>query len=248
MPGLMATLRQVHRRGGGDLSHTARQVGKTLLNRTRRVILRFRSTEAITSTMPSSIRQAAEVALTRRFTAEEQSLISRMEELRARLVETKDGQLQSYSSPLPGSFGLAGDAHADPGPLVASDLASHARTGASGYTGVLLRRIAIGYEARDILELGGNIGFSACYLASAPTCRRLVTIEGSAALAELARSHLQTFRTGTDVTVVNALFDNAIDQLAAKGERFDLVYLDGQHETEATLIRLHDRVRRTRPR
>jgi hypothetical protein len=167
---------------------------------------------------------------------------------RARLVETKDGQLQSYSSPLPGSFGLAGDAHADPGPLVASDLASHARTGASGYTGVLLRRIAVGYEARDILELGGNIGFSACYLASAPTCRRLVTIEGSAALAKLARSHLQTLRTGTDVTVVNALFDNAIDQLAAKGERFDLVYLDGQHEKVATLIRLHDRVRRTRPR
>ncbi|HEY0473579.1 MAG TPA: class I SAM-dependent methyltransferase [Kribbella sp.] len=235
MPGLLATLRQVHRRGGGDLSHTARQVGRTLLNRTRRVLRRFRSTDTITATMPPSIRHAADVALTRRFTADEQSLISRVEEFRARLAGTTDEQLPSYSSPLPGSFRQAGDAHADPGPLVASDIASHARTGASGHTGVLLRRIAVGYDARDILELGGNIGFSAYYLASAPICRRLVTIEGSAALSEIARSHLRTLPTGTDVTVMNALFDDAIDQLAAKGERFDLVYLDGQHESEATL-------------
>jgi predicted O-methyltransferase YrrM len=101
------------------------------------------------------------------------------------------------------------------------------------FGGILLQRIVTGIGARRVLELGTNTGFSGCYFVSAATQPGLVTVEGSAALCAIARVNLSRFSSG--VLVMHRLFDEAINELAAAGERFDCVYIDGQHERQATL-------------
>jgi predicted O-methyltransferase YrrM len=71
------------------------------------------------------------------------------------------------------------------------------------------------------------------YLASAPSVRTLVTVEGSPPLAEMAKESLQEHETAQ---VVNSLFDEAIDaELPAMGKTVDLAFIDGHHEKVATI-------------
>lgn len=92
--------------------------------------------------------------------------------------------------------------------------------------GTCLYLLAKNARARTILELGSCAGFSGCYLASAGSCERLITVEGSPGLAEIADGHLR--QVTTRATVVNAFFDDALDDLPGMAP-IDLVFIDGDH-------------------
>ena len=62
---------------------------------------------------------------------------------------------------------------------------------------------------------------------------RHITIEGSSALADVARETLRPL--GDKVRVVNALFNEALDDLLPEMKDIDLAYIDGHHEKIATL-------------
>jgi predicted O-methyltransferase YrrM len=100
--------------------------------------------------------------------------------------------------------------------------------------GTFLYLCAESFRSRTILELGSCAGISGCYLASSRYCTKFITVEGSASLAPLAKSNIE--RISDRGEVVNALFDDALDQiLPTLGGGVDLAYIDGHHEYEATL-------------
>ena len=95
--------------------------------------------------------------------------------------------------------------------------------------GMCLYLLAKHAQARSILELGACAGFSGSYLASAPSCERFITIEGSAELAKIAGGHLRAITPRA--TVVNEVFDAALDDLPRIAP-IDLLYIDGDHTNE----------------
>ena len=61
----------------------------------------------------------------------------------------------------------------------------------------------------------------------------LHTIEGSSELCDIARSNLSEI--SQNFFVDNSMFDESIDPLIGEGKKFDLAFVDGQHEEKATL-------------
>ncbi len=95
-------------------------------------------------------------------------------------------------------------------------------------------------RARTILELGTAAGISGCYLASAPSCRRFITVEGDPGRARLAEGHLR--RTVAHVEVVNASFEAAIERLLpGLHDGIDLAFIDGD-KTRGSYLALLDRL------
>jgi predicted O-methyltransferase YrrM len=120
--------------------------------------------------------------------------------------------------------------------LTAEDIAS--RISVDREFGMLLYLCVESFGARTILELGACAGLSACYLASAKICERLLTVEASAELASLARANLAKVSDGADV--LNASFNSALDQiLPSLATGIDMAYIDGHHDYEATLNYFH---------
>lgn len=100
--------------------------------------------------------------------------------------------------------------------------------------GLFLHQCARSFRTGVILELGSCAGISGCYLASAPGCRQLITIEGSPALAALAESTLR--QVTSNFRLINEFFDQGLDRaLEAPAPTLDLVFIDGHHEKAATL-------------
>jgi predicted O-methyltransferase YrrM len=100
--------------------------------------------------------------------------------------------------------------------------------------GMFLYRCAKSFQARTVLELGSSAGVSGCYLASAPSCRNFITIEGSPALAALAEHNIRQINSQS--RVINGRFEevlgNVLDNLT---EQIDLVYIDGPKTQAETL-------------
>lgn len=88
--------------------------------------------------------------------------------------------------------------------------------------------------ARTILELGGGVGISGCYLASAPSCTRFVTVEGHPDRAQLAKLHLRSVADHAEV--INAPFEDGLREiLPTLNAGIDLIFLDGTRRLDPTL-------------
>jgi len=163
------------------------------------------------------------------------STIEKVERRRKEIASYGKKELPIWYSPKPGSAGLdtSLDARPMPGKVLRFTMERVAATGKNKRWGAALYLIARGFESKVIFELGACAGISAMYLASAQNVKTLITVEGSEALANLAKKSLQTYQ---GVKVVNKLFDEAIDtELSLLGKKVDLVYVDGHHEKTATI-------------
>jgi predicted O-methyltransferase YrrM len=94
--------------------------------------------------------------------------------------------------------------------------------------GRLLFRLANYYHARTIFELGSSLGISTAYLASADNFSRVISIEGSPAIAGIAN---ETFRQLEleNIKLVTGNFDEKLEILVAENPPADLVFIDGNH-------------------
>jgi predicted O-methyltransferase YrrM len=107
-------------------------------------------------------------------------------------------------------------------------------TGRDRRWGTFLHLLAKAHKARTVLELGACAGISGCYLASPDNVAEFMTVEGSPALAKLASDSLQQISPAG--AVVNALFDDAIDQDVPRLKNpIDYAFIDGHHERIATI-------------
>jgi hypothetical protein len=154
-----------------------------------------------------------------------------VEARRRNIASSLEGPIEIIYSPKPGS---AGDpSRPTEGERLLFSPERVANTGKNAYWGGFLHLTAREAQARSAIELGACAGLSAYYLGSVPSMERLITIEGSAALARIARDTLRPL--GTKVHVINALFNDALDELVPGCAPIDFAYIDGHHERVATL-------------
>ncbi|MBQ7631396.1 MAG: class I SAM-dependent methyltransferase [Paludibacteraceae bacterium] len=103
--------------------------------------------------------------------------------------------------------------------------------------GELLFRLALhlGHEAGrpiEILELGTSLGITTAYLASADSRNRVMTLEGSAAIAKVAQGVWRQLILENIECVVGNI-DDTLYKCAR--EKLDLVFVDANHTYEATM-------------
>ncbi len=98
----------------------------------------------------------------------------------------------------------------------------------------LLYRIAKYYQPKTILELGTSFGITSSYLAAGNPNARLFTIEGSSAIAGIARNTFQELALD-NIELIEGDFDKSLPLLLTKVPSIDLAFIDGNHRKEPTL-------------
>lgn len=99
--------------------------------------------------------------------------------------------------------------------------------------GKVLANISNYYECTNIVELGTSLGISTSYLASNEKSN-IYTIEANPAIYKMsseAFSHLEQ----KHVHCIEGYFDNVLPKLIQDLPNFSLVFIDGDHNKEATL-------------
>jgi predicted O-methyltransferase YrrM len=100
----------------------------------------------------------------------------------------------------------------------------------------LLYRIVKYFQTTSILELGTSLGISTCALSLGNTNANIITIEGCPETASVAREQFKYFSLYNINLLVNE-FDKEINTLT--DNNFDLIYIDGNHQKEATINYFH---------
>ncbi len=99
--------------------------------------------------------------------------------------------------------------------------------------GQLLYRIANIYRPKTILELGTSLGISTAYLSLANPDARVITLEGSTAIADKAKQNFQTLHLDS-ITLVKGNFDEKLASIVGGLSTVDLAFIDGNHRREPT--------------
>jgi len=97
----------------------------------------------------------------------------------------------------------------------------------------LLHRLVDHYNLGRILELGTNLGLTTAYLASAKSCRQLISLEGDPGLADLAKQHLKSLKLPAEI--LTGSFETLLLPAMEKLTHVDLAYIDGNHRKKPTL-------------
>ncbi len=98
----------------------------------------------------------------------------------------------------------------------------------------LLYRIVQYYKPQTILELGTSFGITSAYMASGNNAARLHTLEGSPAIASIARSHFEGLGL-QNVQLTEGDFAQTLEPLLNDLPLIDLAFVDGNHRKEPTL-------------
>jgi predicted O-methyltransferase YrrM len=93
----------------------------------------------------------------------------------------------------------------------------------------LLYRICTYFKIENALEIGTSLGIGTCSIALGS--KRVTTIEGCHETLKIAQDNLAKFKF-KNIHFIQENFDTAIPKL---NERYDLIYIDGNHQKEATL-------------
>ena len=98
----------------------------------------------------------------------------------------------------------------------------------------LLFRIVNYYQPQTILELGTSLGISTAYMAMANPQARIITAEGSAAIAGQANKYFQSLQLPS-IQQVTGNFDDTLPGILKTLPKLDLGFIDGNHRYEPTV-------------
>ncbi|MCF8308169.1 MAG: class I SAM-dependent methyltransferase [Bacteroidales bacterium] len=102
--------------------------------------------------------------------------------------------------------------------------------------GEVLYNLVRHYRPQNILEFGTAAGISTLYLALARTeDSQLVTMEGCAETATVARSNFKKAHVKNDIQLLTGNFASVLPVAMEQMPRIDLVYIDGNHTKEPML-------------
>ncbi len=102
----------------------------------------------------------------------------------------------------------------------------------------LLFRLAKHYRPQTIIELGTSLGITTAYLATAHPHAKVITIEGSALIAEEAKTNFNQLRiTNIEQRVGN--FNSVLPSVIHQLPSVDLAYVDGNHRYQPTMDYFH---------
>ena len=100
--------------------------------------------------------------------------------------------------------------------------------------GQLLFRLVNFFQPQNILELGTSLGVSTMYLAKPSSTAKVVTMEGSRSLCDIAERNFKNADVD-NVEVVCGNIDKNLKDVIDKFPQLDFVYFDANHTREATL-------------
>lgn len=100
--------------------------------------------------------------------------------------------------------------------------------------GGVMQKIIDAFKVENILELGTSIGIGTMFLAKSNPKAHVTTVEGCPETYKFAKAEFDK-RKITNVTFVNDNFDHLFASDTLKGQKFDLVFIDGNHTYEATI-------------
>lgn len=89
-----------------------------------------------------------------------------------------------------------------------------------------------------VLEIGTNVGMSGCYILEGlkdSSSGFLVTMEGLPQLCEIANELFATIAPNTKFEIKQGLFDTTFPEVIAGDKNFNLLFIDGNHQKEATI-------------
>lgn len=98
----------------------------------------------------------------------------------------------------------------------------------------LLFRIAKYYQCRTMVELGTSFGITSAYLASADPAAKLLTCEGAACIAAIARRNFDELKL-KNIHLAEGDFDHTLPTLLSSMWQVDLAFIDGNHRRLPTL-------------
>jgi predicted O-methyltransferase YrrM len=98
----------------------------------------------------------------------------------------------------------------------------------------LLYRLVAGLKPRNIIELGTCLGITTLYLQKAAPGTKVYTLEGCPQTAGIAK---ETFKKAgiNDVELITGNFDNTLPDVINNLDKLDFVFVDGNHQKDATL-------------
>ncbi len=98
----------------------------------------------------------------------------------------------------------------------------------------LLYRLVANLQPRNIIELGTCLGITTVYLKKAAPNVKVYTLEGCPETAAIAK---ETFKKAAsdDVELITGNFDDTFSSVINKLQQLDFVFVDGNHQKEATL-------------
>jgi len=168
----------------------------------------------------------------RRRSCAEASWVRRIEALRAELnASTQEIHLENYGVARP-------DARSSDGSVSVTTVGETCRrTSKPPQAAQLLMAIVRRLRPQHCLELGTSLGISGAYQAAGLEVNgegRLVTLEGAAAKAELARRHFKRLGLGR-VAVVTGRFQDTLSGALEALSRVDVAFIDGHHDEHATV-------------
>jgi predicted O-methyltransferase YrrM len=99
--------------------------------------------------------------------------------------------------------------------------------------GQLLFRMVKHYQPKTILELGTSLGITTSYLSLAKPDTRLISMEGSKEIAEVAKGNFQNLEL-KNIELVEGNFDNALPSVVRGLSSVDFAFIDGNHRKEPT--------------
>ncbi|WP_295668787.1 O-methyltransferase [uncultured Mucilaginibacter sp.] len=98
----------------------------------------------------------------------------------------------------------------------------------------LLYRLAADLQPGSIIELGTCLGTTSLYLQNAAPAAKVLTLEGCPETATIARETFSKAGLG-DIELITGNFDNTLPGVINKLEKLDFVFVDGNHQKDATL-------------
>ena len=101
----------------------------------------------------------------------------------------------------------------------------------------LLQRITNYLNIKSALELGTSLGIASSAIA-ANKSTQLTTIEGCPKTSKIAERQFQKYDL-TNINLQTGKFEIELDDIIQKGQKFDLIYFDGNHQKEPTLKYFH---------
>lgn len=100
--------------------------------------------------------------------------------------------------------------------------------------GQLLFRMIKYYKPKTILELGTSLGITTSYLSLAKPDVRLITMEGSKEIADVAKRNLRNLEI-RNIEIIEGNFDNMLSSVVRGLSSVDLAFIDGNHRQEPTV-------------
>jgi predicted O-methyltransferase YrrM len=101
-------------------------------------------------------------------------------------------------------------------------------------SGKLLFRVVNYYQPKTMIELGTSAGLSSVYLASSLPNSKLITIEGSAAISEIAKNNFSALGL-LNIELLTGNFDDVLPKILGKHPVIDFAFIDGNHRKQPTI-------------